>query len=339
MKRFFIWAVAAGILFSCKPKVTDYVNTVTGEVTIDKLGLTLEHEHVLVDFIGAELSDPPRYNSDEAYRIILPHIQEIKNLGVKSFIDCTPKYLGRDPLLLKRLSEETGINFITNTGFYGVRNNKYIPEAVLNMPAETIAAFWIAEFKQGIDGTVIKPGFIKIGVDSGELSDFHQTLTRAAALAHKATGLTIKSHTGLAVGAFQQLEILKKEGVKPEAFIWTHAHNEKDLSKHVEAAKLGAWVSIDGFWGGEKEASELAEMIVNLKKHNCRHRILISQDAGWYDPDQPDGKNYQPHTPLFTELIPALNKAGITDADLHQILEVNPGKAFAVRLRVDEEAF
>lgn len=322
---------------ACTAPETDKVITVTGEIRPDKIGLTLSHEHVLVDFIGAEFSEPARYDMEQAYKVILPHILEIKELGVKTFVDCTPKYLGRDPLLLRKLSEETGIQFITNTGFYGAVNDKYIPEAVKLMPPETIAAFWIAEFQQGIDGTGVRPGFIKIGVERGDLSPFHQTLVKAAALAHKATGLTIKSHTGLSTPAFQQLEILKNEGVKPDAFIWTHAHNEKDLSKHVEAAKMGAWISLDGFWGGKEKAEEIAAMVVNLKKHNCLHRVLLSQDAGWFDPDKPDGENYQPHTHLFSELIPALNEAGITDADINQILTKNPGKAFMVKLRLIDE--
>lgn len=334
MKRIAYLLVFMTFGVACNTQPTDIIITVTGEISTDQIGLTLAHEHVLVDFIGADLSEPPRYNSDEAFKVILPHILEIKNLGVNTFIECTPRYLGRDPLLLKRLSEETGINFITNTGFYGAVSNKYIPEAVMKMPAETIAAFWIAEFQQGIDKTGIRPGFIKIGVESGELSPFHQTLVKAAALAHKATGLTIKSHTGKAIPAFQQIEIIQSEGVKPDAFIWTHAHNEKDLTKHVKAAKMGAWISIDGFWGGTDKAEELAEMVVNMKKNNCLHRLLLSQDTGWYDPDKPNGENYQPHTPLFKELIPALNEAGITGADMHQILVLNPGKAFAVKKRV-----
>jgi len=319
---------------ACTHEPAEFVITVTGEIRPDQMGVTLSHEHVLVDFIGAGLSEPPRYNADDAFEIILPYIQEIKNLGVSTFVECTPKYLGRDPLLLKRLSEETGIRFITNTGFYGAVGNKFIPEPVLNMPAEAISAFWIAEFQQGINGTGIRPGFIKIGVERGELSDFHRTLVKAAAQAHKATGLTIKSHTGKAIPAFQQLEILRNEGVKADAFIWTHAHNEKDLEKHVEAAKMGAWISLDGFWGGSEKTVELTEMVVNLKRHNCLHRILLSQDAGWYDPDKPAGENYQAHTPLFKELIPALNEAGITDADLNTILAKNPGKAFTVKKRL-----
>ena len=136
------------LLGACTAEIPDKVITVTGEIRPDKLGTTLSHEHVLVDFTGAELHGNTNYDTDSAFRVILPHVTEIFNLGVKTFVDCTPKYLGRNPLLLKRLSEETGMNFITNTGFYGAMDNKYIPEPVLNMPAEAIAAFWIAEYKQ-----------------------------------------------------------------------------------------------------------------------------------------------------------------------------------------------
>jgi predicted metal-dependent phosphotriesterase family hydrolase len=318
----------------CTPKQEETIITVTGDIGPDQMGVTLSHEHVLVDFTGAELEYLPDYNREEAFNIILPHIIDLKKHGVKTFVDCTPKYLGRDPLLLKRLSEETGIQFITNTGFYGALENKYIPREVLSMPAEAISAFWIAEYRQGIDGTGVRPGFIKIGVESGELSPFHRTLVKAAAQAHKATGMIIKSHTGKAIAAFQQLEILKEEGVKPDAFIWTHAQNEKDLSRHVEAARMGAWISIDGFWGGTEKADELVEMVINLKRHNCLHRILLSQDAGWYDPEKPGGENYQPHTLIFTELIPVLNEKGITDADINKILTGNAAKAFTIKKRL-----
>lgn len=300
------------------------------------MGLTLPHEHVLVDFIGADSVEPPRYNRDAAFGIILPHIQELKKYGVKTFVECTPKFLGRDVLLLKKLSTETGIRFLTNTGFYGAQNNKFIPAQVQTMAAEEIARFWIAEFEQGIDGTGIRPGFIKIAVERRALSDFHARLAKAAALAHKATGLTIMSHTGPAVGAFQQLAILKAEGVAPDAFIWTHAHNETDFSKQVEAARAGAWVALDAFWGKAGQAENLVGMVVNLKQNNCLHRVLLSHDAGWYDPEKTDGAGYQPHTLLFGQLLLALKKAGISDADLHQMLVSNPGRAFAVKKRLLE---
>jgi phosphotriesterase-related protein len=51
------------------------VQTVTGAVSSDSLGVTLMHEHVLVDFIGADKVSPNRYDGDEAFRAILPHLE------------------------------------------------------------------------------------------------------------------------------------------------------------------------------------------------------------------------------------------------------------------------
>jgi predicted metal-dependent phosphotriesterase family hydrolase len=319
------------LLGSCSP--LGKIITVTGPVKPEEMGLTLPHEHVLVDFIGAEKSEPARYLREDALKIILPQIQKLPGYGLRTFVECTPRYLGRDVLLLRKLSRETGILFLTNTGYYGAQENKFIPETVKGMTAEEMASLWIDEFKNGIGDTGIKPGFIKIAVDRKPLSEFHARLARAAAVAHKATGLTIMSHTGPAVGAFQQLEILKKEGVAPNAFIWTHAHNEKDVAKHVEAAQMGAWVAFDAFWGRDGQLDEFVTMVMNMKKNSCLDRLLLSHDGGWYDPDKPDGSNYQPHTLIFDQLIPALKRAGITDEELKLIQVINPAKAFTIKKR------
>ena len=326
------------ILFSaCQQQTREKIMTVTGEIDADEMGLTLPHEHVLVDFIGAEAASTPRHNSDQALNIILPEIIKLQKHGVKTFVECTPKYLARDIMLLRRLSKETGIFFLTNTGFYGARNNKFIPDSVLTLTTEEISRIWINEFESGIEGTEIKPGFIKIGVDRGDLNEFHIRLARAAGIAHKATGLVIMSHTGPATGAFQQLEILKEQGVAPDAFIWTHAQNENDLSKHVAAALMGAWISLDGFRGREGQLQQYVDMVTNLKKNNCIHRLLLSQDAGWYDPDHPDGSNYFSHTIIFEELIPALKEAGFSDKELLEIMKTNPSNAFSIKKRLISE--
>jgi len=43
------------------------VVTVNGPIAPSELGFTLPHEHVLVDFIGADKVSPDRYDSDEAF--------------------------------------------------------------------------------------------------------------------------------------------------------------------------------------------------------------------------------------------------------------------------------
>ena len=334
MKRLLILILSVVLFISaCSLLEKDYIITVNGRISPGKLGKTLEHEHLLVDFTRQQNNQPELYNIDEADSVILPQLNRLKEFGVKSFIDCTPIYLGRDVRLLKRLSEETGLNIITNTGFYGAQNNRFIPEYVLNMSPSMISTFWIAEFEQGIEGTGIRPGFIKIGVNRKPLSEFHAKLVRAAAITHKATGLTIMAHTGPAVAAFQELEILKEEGVDPEAFIWTHASDEKEWSQLVRAAKMGAWISLDKYGWKEEYMDDYPKILKLMKKEGVLNRVLISHDAGWFDPGQPE-QQYRPYTPIFTELIPNLEKLGFPKDDIKMLLVTNPSRAFTVKKRL-----
>ncbi|OFX29553.1 MAG: hypothetical protein A2W90_23145 [Bacteroidetes bacterium GWF2_42_66] len=329
----FLLLPALLLMLSCATRPKEMVITVTGEISPEQMGTTLEHEHILVDFTRQPDNQPEIYRMEEAVACVLPHLEKLKAYGVKTFVECTPIYVGRDVRLLKRLSEETGLQILTNTGFYGAQNNRFIPEHVLKMTPEMISTFWIAEFEQGIEGTGIRPGFIKIGVDRKPLSDFHAILARAAAIAHKATGLTIMAHTGPAVAAFQQLEILKEEGVSPEAFIWTHASNEKDGLQLVKAARMGAWVSLDKYgWDGALVES-CPQILKLMKEEGVLNKVLISHDAGWFDPGQPE-QPFKPYTPVFEELIPNLKKQGFTDDDIDLLLVKNPAKAFTVKKRL-----
>ena len=54
---------------------------------------------------------------------------------------------------------------------------------------------------------------MKIGVDPGGLSDIDRKLVEAAAIAHKATGLPIASHTVDGTAAHQSLDVLDAQGV------------------------------------------------------------------------------------------------------------------------------
>lgn len=94
-----------------------YAMTVTGAVPAEQLGKMLPHEHVLVDFIGADQVSPDRYDTDEVYEVMLPFVKQASAAGCETIAECTPAYLGRDPRLLQRLSKATGVTFLTNTGY------------------------------------------------------------------------------------------------------------------------------------------------------------------------------------------------------------------------------
>ena len=134
MSKFLIFTCLSILLASCQNSSTTsidrYINTVTGLIFVDSMGLTLIHEHMLVDFIGADSISTDRWNRDSVVAKVLPFLLEVKKHGVRTILDCTPSYLAKDPLLLKALSEKSGIQILTNTGFYGAVGGKYLPDFV-----------------------------------------------------------------------------------------------------------------------------------------------------------------------------------------------------------------
>jgi phosphotriesterase-related protein len=295
---------------------------VLGPVDADTLGVTLMHEHVLVDFVGADRVSRERYDPEAVFTRMRPFLEQAREAGCRTIVECTPAWLGRDPRLLQRLSRETGVTLLTNTGIYGAANDKFVPARAHTMTAEALAGEWIAEARDGIEGTGIRPAFMKIGVDAGPLSEIDAKLVRAAGLTHRATALPIASHTGDGVAAMAQLDLLAALDIPPSAFIWVHAQNEKDRDLHVRAAARGAWVEFDGV--GPESIDAHVALVANLRDHGHLSRVLVSQDAGWYNVGEPNGGTPRPYTLLFERFLPALRKAGFSKAEERQLLVDNP---------------
>jgi Predicted metal-dependent hydrolase with the TIM-barrel fold len=330
MRDFFIAILALLISVSCTEQEKGIIMTVNGPISSDDFGITLMHEHILVDFAGTDSINVRRWDLDAVTAHVLPYLLELKKYNCQAYIECTPSYLGRDPELLQRLSAASGMHILTNTGYYGAGGDRFVPSYAFTDTADELAKRWIAEWEDGIGATGVKPGFIKIGVDAGPLSEMHQKLITAAAKAHLATGLVIMSHTGPSVPAFEQIAILQKEGVSPEAFIWTHAQADSEET-HIKAAKLGAWVALDEI--RDENVDEYLRMIQNMKDNGLLHKALISHDAGWYKPGEENGGTYRGHATLFEKLLPLLRENNFTETEIQQLLSKNPAKAFEVKVR------
>jgi phosphotriesterase-related protein len=304
-----------------------FVQDVQGNRSVDYSQIWLSHEHILVDFIGADSIQPHTWDHNAVIAEVMPYLEALKAFQVDYFVDATPTYLGRDVLLLEKIANSSGLKLVSNTGLYGARNNKFLPKYVQYISTEDLAEKWISEFEEGMDGTSIKPGFIKIGVDASDpLDSIQQKIVKAAALTNLKTGLTIASHTGKAVGLWPQLRILKEAGVSPTSFIWVHAQAEDDNTVYLKAADLGCWISLDGLgWDMEKHLKKL----VFAKEHGILDHILISHDAGWYDP-QKKKQTITPYTDIFTKLLPALRSERFTEEEIKMLISVNPAKAFAI---------
>ena len=307
-----------------------YVQTVTGPVAAKELGTVLAHEHVLVDFIGAELVSRDRYERAEVLAAVTPYIEAARDKGMQLMVECTPAFIGRDPLLLRELSERTGVQFVTNTGLYGAVNDKFLPAYAWTETARQLADRWITEFRDGIEGSGIKPGFFKSAVDrDAELSAVDTKLVRAAALTHLATGLTIAVHTGPGPGLVQ-LDILAEQGVDPSAWIWVHAQGARD-EDILSAAERGAWISLDGV--RPRSLDRHVALCQKLKVAGYWDQVLLSHDAGWFDPAKPGGGEIRGYTLIFEEMLPRLREAGFSEEELSRVLSVNPANALTIAVR------
>ncbi len=279
----------------------------------------LVHEHVMVDFAGADRIAPGRYDADEVFRIARPKLRAVAKRGCRRLLEATPNFLGRDAGLMRRLAEASGLEIWINTGLYGAAGHKYVPAFARQESAAQLAARWIGEARGGVDG--VRPRFIKTGVSQAPLDELDRKLVRAAAIASRETGLTIASHTAGAAAALEQVEIVVSEKVAPAKFVWVHAHSEKDHALDERFARTGAWLEFDGL--SPKSAGWHLDCLRFMASRNLLGQALLSHDAGWYHVGEPGGGNYREYTYLYTDFLEQLDPAWVAP-----LLRDNPVRAY-----------
>ena len=83
----------------------------------------------------------------------------------------------------------------------------------------------------------------------------------------------------------------------------------------------------------ENNVSEIASKVNALRINNLLNKVLISHDAGWYDPAMENGGEYRGYNTLFEKLIPALKVEGLTEEEINTLLVKNPAHAFQISIR------
>jgi len=303
------------------------IMTVTGPIEPERMSVTLPHEHVMSAF-GSDPARYPFYDLASLSQVVSPYLNYVKSLGVSTLVDCTAAYFGRHPELLKRFSLESGLNILTNTGYYAAADDRYVPAHAFRETVDQIAGRWVREWEEGIDGTDIYPGFIKTAVDDGPLSEIDRKLIVAAVYTHRQTGLTIQTHTGDNWSAVEAiLSILNEQKVQPAAWIWIHAHAMQAIDKVAWAAEQGAWVSLDGL--SEQSAQHHLDFVKELKQRGLLNHVLLSHDGDSYNEGQ-----FRPFHFLFTSFIPLLEKNGFSQQEIRQMIVDNPRRAYTVQVKM-----
>jgi phosphotriesterase-related protein len=305
-----------------------FIRTVKGDVAVNSLGLILPHEHLFVEFRGA---DHPQYavaDPDEVARVMLPYLEAAQQAGVTAFVDCAPVGVGRNIRVLRAIAERTPIHIVAPTGVY---KEGSIPKALLDVGVDDLADRWAREVLEGIDGTDSRAGFIKVALNDHGPTEIEIRNLKAAAAASLKTGATVASHTVGGRAARREMDVLEGAGLDMRRFIWVHAHTEPDGAFHIEAAKRGAWVEFDAI-GADSQAALLNAVIALIDAGYADH-ILLSHDAGWYEPGRPGGApkaGIRGYTALFEDFIPAMRAHGVPEDTIRLMTVTNPAQAYAI---------
>ncbi|MBZ0289133.1 MAG: esterase [Anaerolineae bacterium] len=308
------------------------IRTLKGDVAVDTLGLMLPHEHLFVDLRGPFAERYAVADPEAVRQVMQPYLDAIEKIGVTAFVDCAPAGVGRNVHVLRHIAAHTPIHIVVPTGVY---KEGFIPADLQDVSIEYLADLWTREISEGMDGTDSRAGFIKVAlVDHGPTAIEERNLKGAAAASQR-TGAVIASHTIGGKAARAEMDILEAAGLDLGRFIWVHAHTEPDPAVHVEAARRGAWVEFDAI-GAESwhPQDKLLESVLALIEAGYDDHILLSHDAGWYEPGQPGGlpKNgVRGYTALFEQFIPALRARGVRSETIYKITHTNPAKAFAIQ--------
>lgn len=299
------------------------VQTVLGPIDALKLGFTLTHEHVGT---GSEKIFDSRASSvaDAVYKL-----KEARDAGVDTIIDVTTFDIGRDIRYREEISRESGMQIVAATG-----QHFFAPESYDARSLEEITELFIREIEKGIEDTDIKAGVIKVAARSNKMTAAEEKVFKAAARAHKATGIPIATHSNSHLRAGEkQAEIFEAEGVRPERVSLGHSDDTDDMNYLTGLAKRGYTLGMDHtFWGMAPKAElpwqKRADCIKQLIDAGFADKIFLSND--WVHGDV-DRERVNPDGMLFTirRTIPYLKSLGVSQQDIQTITVENPRRFFS----------
>lgn len=318
------------------------VQTVLGSLDVSKLGFTLTHEHI-ADAPGV-LDRWPKGWGGRAGLIerAVARLEVIKAAGVGSVVDLTTYDVGRDVRFLEEVSRGSGVHIIASTG------QRFLPPVNQTpMPARTIeglSRLFTQEIERGIDGTDIKAGVIKIGLNEGRPTTLEAVGLRAAAQVSKATGVPIRIHTHAAQHAGERIAaILEDEGVKPARVCFDHSDDSGDMNYFLGLARRGYFLSMDHVHRGlmpdfQPSFARRAECIKLLVDAGFARQLFISSDSEFGGALLPeDARHWRESIDpaegmLFSvrKLLPHLRELGVSTAHIHAITVENP-RAFLTK--------
>jgi phosphotriesterase-related protein len=310
------------------------VQTVQGAVEADELGVVLCHEHVRFRDEAVAAEWPNRYDEQLELDAALVAVNDAKDRGVRTIVDPTAMFGGRDVRFMKAVADQTDVQIVACTGIYSY---DYLPHYFENRDVDVMADHFVEDIEIGVQGTDIRAAFLKCAADAAGVTEHVEKIHRAVARASLQTGAPIMAHSMPAVATGpRQVEIFAEEGVDLSRVQIAHCGDTDDLDYIERLIDKGVYVGLDRYG---------LEMYLPIDKRNATaaellrrghaERLIISQDfcatIDWFPLEAAEVfegqgaiRNWS-MTLVFDEVVPALREQGVMDDQAFQtIFTENP---------------
>jgi phosphotriesterase-related protein len=324
------------------------VSTVTGATDSANLGRVLMHEHVLS--VGAEIAAyAPELawggTPDARVAAAVETLRALKARGIDTVVDMTVLGLGRPMTELLAVAEQVDVSIVLVTGVYprhqlpapiDLRRPTRSPDGRL---ADVLADLFVRDIRRGIAGTGVRAGMVKGYTDLPGITPTVDRCLRAAAFAHRETGVPITTHAEHSThSGLEQLRVFAEEGVDLTRVVIGHAGDTADVTYLRRLMDSGATIGSDRF-GLYLEQTATFEQRVNVLGDLCSlgyaDRIVLGHDAHCYaDYDFPGSVWDRDHLPqwvpthLIDDVLPALAARGVAPEHVQAMLIDNPRRLF-----------
>jgi phosphotriesterase-related protein len=254
------------------------VNSVLGPLDCAQLGFTLTHEHVFTASAGIQYTYPELFGDfGKLTEQAVLTLNEARDGGVQTIIEVSTLDLGRDVRFLAEMARRSGVNIIAATGIW-----RDIPRALWARSPDEVAALFVREIEQGIEGSGIKAGIIKVANDAEGVTREGEIILRAAARAAKQTGVRVSTHS-YAPGRVgeQQVAIFEDEGLDLNRVYIGHSNDTTDLEYLMGLINKGVWLGMDRHGSSAPIGPDLegrTQTLAALIKAGAGDRIMVSHD-------------------------------------------------------------
>lgn len=334
---------------------TGTIMTVNGPVPPEAVVRASMHEHLHCVFLDADgrLLEAER-PEPERKRYLLEHAAPLlracrERHGMTAYLDVTmPPYRGW-PDLYTEVARASGVQIILCTGFYReiemgtqwvTRPDQQMWSYVRTASEDELAEWCIREIREGIGGTGVRAGAIKLGTSAAPMTPLELKTFRAGARAQRATGVHLTTHC-TAVGAeSSQLMILDALGVDLErvciGHVAPHLNDPVQRRTLLDWMKRGASFMPTNLDAGQPEHYRpLVDAIHAVFDAGQGDKLVLGLDHGYTTRQGVFGPvSYLPPPPflyLFDTLLPAFRAWGLTPDEEEALLTTNPRRLLTVR--------